>query len=77
MPLIKAWHNVLGHTVILIESGKQMKNKSLIKDYLTRATHRLAAVELLMTRESYPNVVRESQELVAALYESYFESKQH
>lgn len=41
-----------------------MKNKSLIKDYLTRATHRLAAVELLMERKSYADVVRESQELV-------------
>ncbi len=50
--------------VTLIGFGNHMKNKSLIKDYLTRATHRLAATELLMTRRSYPDVVRESQELV-------------
>lgn len=41
-----------------------MKNLSLVEDYLTRAGHRLAAVELLYSRRSYADVVRESQELV-------------
>ncbi len=40
-----------------------MKNKSLVTDYITRAGHRLAAVELLYSRRSYADVVRESQEL--------------
>lgn len=41
-----------------------MKNTSLVLDYMTRAGHRLAAVELLLSRRSYADVVRESQELV-------------
>ncbi len=41
-----------------------MKNKTLAADYITRAGHRLAAVELLFTRQSYADVVRESQELI-------------
>ena len=41
-----------------------MKNKSLATDYITRAGHRLAAVELLLSRQSHADVVRESQELV-------------
>lgn len=41
-----------------------MKNKSLAHDYIKRSTHRLAACELLMTRGSYADVVREVQELV-------------
>lgn len=41
-----------------------MKNKSLAEDYINRAGHRLAAVEVLLTRRSYADVVRESQELV-------------
>lgn len=41
-----------------------MKNLSLVQDYLIRAGHRLAAVELLLSRKSYADVVRESQELV-------------
>ncbi len=41
-----------------------MKNKDLVTDYLTRAGHRLAAVELLLERKSYADVVRESQELI-------------
>ncbi len=41
-----------------------MKNKSLTTDYITRAGHRLAAVELLFSRQSYADVVREAQELV-------------
>jgi HEPN domain-containing protein len=41
-----------------------MKNVSLITDYITRAEHRLAAVRLLAERESWADVVRESQEVV-------------
>ena len=41
-----------------------MKNKSLAIDYITRAGHRLASVEVLMQRNSYADVVRESQELI-------------
>lgn len=47
-----------------IGSGQQMKNTALIKDYINRARFRLEAVELLMTRKSYADVVRESQEVV-------------
>ena len=41
-----------------------MQNKTLAHDYITRAGHRLAAVEVLFQRQSYADVVRESQELV-------------
>lgn len=33
-------------------------------DYITRSGHRLAAVEVLLERKSYADVVRESQELI-------------
>ena len=41
-----------------------MQNKGLTSDYMMRAEHRLAAVELLFNRNSFADVVRESQELV-------------
>lgn len=41
-----------------------MINRALVRDYLERCTHRLAAVELLYERQSWPDVVRESQEIV-------------
>ena len=41
-----------------------MHNRTLAEDYLTRATHRLAALDVLFERESWADVVRESQELV-------------
>ena len=47
-----------------IGSGRIMHNESLIQDYLKRAGHRIEATELLFERESYADVVRESQELV-------------
>lgn len=50
--------------VCLTGFGGRMKNKDLITDYITRAGHRLAAVEVLLERKSYADVVRESQELV-------------
>lgn len=41
-----------------------MRNKSLGVDYIVRAENRLAAVEVLMQRRGYADVVRESQELI-------------
>lgn len=41
-----------------------MHNRTLADDYLMRATHRLAALDVLFDRESWADVVRESQELV-------------
>ncbi len=41
-----------------------MQNRELVEDYLKRATVRLEAVELLLKRQSYADVVRESQESV-------------
>lgn len=41
-----------------------MQNRSLAGDYIKRASHRLAAVDVLYDRESWADVVRESQEIV-------------
>jgi HEPN domain-containing protein len=41
-----------------------MHNADLIEDYITRSGHRLEAVKLLFARESYADVVRESQEII-------------
>ena len=41
-----------------------MKNLSLAIDYITRAGHRVEAVKVLLKRESFADVVRESQEIV-------------
>lgn len=41
-----------------------MQNKDLAGDYIERAGHRLAAIAVLMERESFADVVRESQEVV-------------
>jgi len=41
-----------------------MKNQDLAKDYIERASHRLAAVEVLFARQAWADVVRESQEIV-------------
>ncbi len=41
-----------------------MLNRTLAADYLTRATNRLAALDVLFDRESWADVVRESQEVV-------------
>lgn len=41
-----------------------MKNRDLSRDYITRAGHRLAAVEVLFEKQSYADVIRETQELV-------------
>lgn len=41
-----------------------MKNKMLAQDYIQRATHRLAALDVLFGLGSWADVVRESQETV-------------
>jgi HEPN domain-containing protein len=41
-----------------------MTNPDLTRDYLQRAEKRLKAVALLLHEEAYPDVVRESQEVV-------------
>ncbi len=41
-----------------------MQNKSLIKDYISRAEIRLGAVEYLYSRQAWADVVRESQEII-------------
>lgn len=41
-----------------------MQNKDLSADYIKRAKVRLEAVELLLRRQSYADVVREAQEVV-------------
>jgi hypothetical protein len=41
-----------------------VRNSALVADYMTRAGNRLAAVRLLAERESWADVVRESQEVV-------------
>ncbi len=41
-----------------------MRNRELARDYLRRAKVRLAAVDVLFDAESWPDVVRESQEII-------------
>ena len=41
-----------------------MKNKGLVKDYIERARIRIGAVEYLYSKNSWADVVRESQEIV-------------
>lgn len=41
-----------------------MQNKSLAKDYIIRCGKRLKAINLLFAESSWPDVVRESQEVV-------------
>ena len=41
-----------------------MRNRRLARDYLRRAKLRLAAVDVLFDAESWPDVVRESQEII-------------
>lgn len=41
-----------------------MKNRGLAEDYFLRAGHRLAALDVLMQRQSFADVVREAQEIV-------------
>lgn len=41
-----------------------MKNSALARDYIKRAQHRLKAIDTLYTHQDWPDVVRESQEVV-------------
>lgn len=41
-----------------------MINRGLVRDYLERCGHRLAAIEVLYDRAAWADVVRESQEVV-------------
>ena len=41
-----------------------MRNSALALDYVQRAGNRLAALQVLFERESWPDVVREAQEIV-------------
>lgn len=41
-----------------------MRNPDLAADYVRRATARLAAIDVLFEAESWPDVVREAQEVV-------------
>lgn len=41
-----------------------MHNRDLAEDYIFRAGNRLAALEILMQKQSYADVVREAQEIV-------------
>ena len=41
-----------------------MTNTDLAKDYLIRAGHRLKALEALFQEQSYPDAIRESQEIL-------------
>ena len=49
---------------LLGDGVDRMKNRELSDDYLLRAGHRLAAIEVLRERESFADVVRECQEVV-------------
>jgi len=51
-----------------------MHNRTLAQDYLMRATHRLAALDVLFDRESWADVVRESQEVVELALKSLLRS---
>lgn len=44
--------------------GESMKNKSLAEDYINRSKSRLKALEVLLNEKSYPDVVREAQEII-------------
>ena len=48
-----------------------MKNLSLVNDYLKRAEDRLDSLDLLYSKESWANVVRESQEIVELCLKAY------
>lgn len=48
-----------------------MKNISLVQDYIKRAEDRLDSIDLLYKKESWANVVRESQEIVELCLKAY------
>ncbi len=48
-----------------------MTNTDLSKDYIIRAGHRLEALEVLYIKESYPDVIREAQEILELTLKGY------
>lgn len=53
-----------------------MQNKTLVKDYITRAQNRLAAIDTLYEKESWADVVREAQEVVELALKAFLRSAQ-
>ena len=51
-----------------------MTNPKLPRDYLIRSRKRLKAIALLLDEEAFPDVVRESQEVVELLLEAVLRS---
>jgi HEPN domain-containing protein len=51
-----------------------MRNLELARDYIQRAANRLRAVDVLFEVESWPDVVRESQEVVELALKSLLRS---
>lgn len=51
-----------------------MTNLDLAKDYVIRAGIRLKSVHLLMNEGAYPDVIRESQEIIESLLKGYIRS---
>ena len=49
-----------------------MRNHDLVKDYLIRSCNRLAALDTLFEKKSWPDVIRESQETVGTCLKSSF-----
>ena len=47
-----------------ITIGSKMQNKALVRDYINRAHHRIAAIDTLFERGAWADVVREAQEAV-------------
>lgn len=55
---------MVARAALLDFGANDVKNKELSEDYVLRAGHRLAAIEVLLQRESFADVVRECQEVV-------------
>lgn len=51
-----------------------MTNESLARDYLKRCDARLAAIDTLFKKKSWPDVVREAQEVVELLLKALLRS---
>jgi HEPN domain-containing protein len=51
-----------------------MTNLDLAKDYIIRAGHRLKALEVLYVEGAYPDVIRESQEILELILKAYLRS---
>lgn len=51
-----------------------MQNRSLVKDYLIRSKSRLRALDVLFSDNNWPDVVRESQEIVELALKALIQS---